>query len=408
MLEYLTYQKFKKRQAEKDKEHEKDKEPADGGSRSPMLSATDEEFLERMVSDDGDAPPPLPDRPREPVGESGDEAKDKDTTKGKAPDRSSNRWSFLPSFVTKKISTDDQSHHHDHRHHKPGTAVPPGEEAAREADDIAAVLEKLNLAADHNHVFSLSKESRELVQKFTLVLKDLVNGVPTAYDDLVGLLDSSQGQLEKSYGRLPPYLQKLVRSLPRKMTGSLGPELLATAAAAQGTTHSHAGAKTTGLRMPSLKDMVTKPGAVAGILRAIMNFLKLRWPAFMGTSVLWSLGLFVLLLVFWYCHKRGREVRLAKEKTTASEGGRAHGLRDDGRVEELEDDYTTDGASSMASAASAGRAAQPVLAEPSHHGHEDHLRVADASDRRSSSDPHHHHHHHHHHDHDHDQSRSRD
>ena len=169
--------------------------------------------------------------------------------------------------------------------------------AAKEEEDITIILDKLNLAAENNKVFSLSKESRELVHKFTLILKDLVNGVPTAYDDLVHLLDSSQGQLEKSYTRLPPYLQKLIRSLPKKLTTSLAPELLATAAEAQGASGKQAGvaasaAKKAGMRMPSLKDMVTKPGAVAGILRAIMNFLKLRWPAFMGTSVLWSLGIF--------------------------------------------------------------------------------------------------------------------
>jgi hypothetical protein len=41
----------------------------------------------------------------------------------------------------------------------------------------------------------------------------------------------------------------------------------------------------------------------------------------------------VLLLVFWYCHKRGREVRLAKEKAA----------EDDHRFEELDDDDDDDG-----------------------------------------------------------------
>jgi hypothetical protein len=41
-----------------------------------------------------------------------------------------------------------------------------------------------------------------------------------------------------------------------------------------------------------LKDLVTKPGAVVSLLKAIMNALKLRWPAFMGTNVLLSLALF--------------------------------------------------------------------------------------------------------------------
>lgn len=168
---------------------------------------------------------------------------------------------------------------------------------AKEEEDLTVVLDRLNLSAENNRVFSLSKESRDLVQKFNLILKDLVNGVPTAYDDLVQLLESSQSHLQKSYSGLPSYLQKLIRTLPSKMTTSLAPELLATAAESQGLNKKQASdmgaaAKKSGVRMPSLKDMVTKPGAVASLLRAIMNFLKMRWPAFMGTSVLWSLGLF--------------------------------------------------------------------------------------------------------------------
>lgn len=70
----------------------------------------------------------------------------------------------------------------------------------------------------------------------------------------------------------------------------------------------------------SLKDLVTKPGAVVGMLKAIVNALKLRWPAFMGTNVLLSLALFVLLFVFWYCYKRGKEVRLARDGRGSLEG----------------------------------------------------------------------------------------
>jgi len=82
-----------------------------------------------------------------------------------------------------------------------------------------------------------------------------------------------------------------------------------------------------------LKELVTKPGAVVSMLKYIMNVLKVRWPAFLGTSVLWSLGLFVLLFVLWYLHKRGRETRLGKERVVDSEG----------RIVELEDDAMLDG-----------------------------------------------------------------
>lgn len=73
------------------------------------------------------------------------------------------------------------------------------------------------------------------------------------------------------------------------MTESITPELLA-AAAERSTLQKSA----TKFKVPSLKDLVTKPGAVAGMLRAIMNFLKLRFPAFLGMNVLYSLALFGL------------------------------------------------------------------------------------------------------------------
>ena len=46
----------------------------------------------------------------------------------------------------------------------------------------------------------------------------------------------------------------------------------------------------------------------------------------------------VLLLVFWYCHKRGKEVRLAKERLEAGE------VDDSGRFEEIDDSDYSDGA----------------------------------------------------------------
>lgn len=83
------------------------------------------------------------------------------------------------------------------------------------------------------------------------------------------------------------------------MTKSIGPEMLAAAAEKHGLNSKYAnmaasGASKAGLkvRVPSLKDLVTKPGAVAGMLKAIMNFLKLRFPAFLGMNVLYSLALF--------------------------------------------------------------------------------------------------------------------
>lgn len=203
-------------------------------------------------------------------------------------------------------------------------------EAQREQDDLSRVLDDLSLTASNNRAFSLSPDSTVLVQKFTFILKDLINGVPTAYDDLVHLLEDSQGTLSKSYDSLPSFLQKLITQLPQKVTTTLAPELLAVATEAQAHSVANAAsaAQTGGmgaaaksfLTPSSLKELVTKPGAVVGMLKAIVNALKLRWPAFMGTNVLLSLALFVLLFVFWYCYKRGKEVRLARDGRVLAEG----------------------------------------------------------------------------------------
>ena len=126
-----------------------------------------------------------------------------------------------------------------------------------------------------------------------------MNGVPTAYGDLESLLTNSEDQIQRSYAHLPPWLQKLVEQLPSKMTKSIGPEVLAAAAEKHGMNSKYANmagsaASKAGLKIkvPSLRDLVTKPGAVAGMLKAIMNFLKVRFPAFLGMNVLYSLALF--------------------------------------------------------------------------------------------------------------------
>jgi hypothetical protein len=116
----------------------------------------------------------------------------------------------------------------------------------------------------------------------------------------VNLLEDSQGTLAKSYDHLPSFLQKLITTLPQKLTSTLAPELLAVATEAQAFAGVGGAAAASGLgeavksflTPTSLKDLVTKPGAVVGMLKYIMNALKMRWPAFMGTNVLWSLGLF--------------------------------------------------------------------------------------------------------------------
>ncbi|OJJ44314.1 hypothetical protein ASPZODRAFT_135124 [Penicilliopsis zonata CBS 506.65] len=196
------------------------------------------------------------------------------------------------------------------------------DEARREAEDMTDILERLNLASVNNRVFSISDETQELLRKFKLIFKDMVNGVPTAYHDLEMLLSNGNRQLQQTYTQLPTFLQKLIEKLPEKWTETLAPEMLAVAserAARSGINLENVGkaaaaANKMGIQVPTLEEVVAKPAAITGMLRSIVAFLRARFPAVMGMNVLWSLALFILLFVLWYCHKRGREVRLENER----------------------------------------------------------------------------------------------
>ncbi|KAH7139389.1 hypothetical protein B0J11DRAFT_516688 [Dendryphion nanum] len=340
--------------------------PSEEPALSPVLDEEDEIFLQRLAAiaqEPEGTPPPLPNRPMV-AADGGDLKVGKDAQevimggankvplpmsppevlgdstnkgKGKAADGGINRTKSVLSYFSKFKKTGDKDADTKGKDKKKGkltdkdraraandllTAAEGAKsseanEAAKEEQDLTAILDQLNLGAVNNRVFSFSKESEELLNKFKLILVDLVNGVPTAYDDLVKLLTDSEGQLKKMYGSLPPFLQNLVTSLPTKVTAALGPEILAAQAEKPGfDAKQKSGVKSKSLpKIPSLKSLVTAQGAVATMLKSILNFLKLRFPVLLtGTNVVLSLAVFILLFVFWYCHKRGRETRLEKER----------------------------------------------------------------------------------------------
>ncbi|KAF7719764.1 Uncharacterized protein PECH_005675 [Penicillium ucsense] len=348
-------------------------------SHNPVLTPEDEAFLTKVTSDPENQPEPVAQnesRPLEgPAGGSGtlvtddklheatsaaapaeelgkqlgeeemlkDEQKigvKKDTEPVKsndapAADKKKNRWN---SMFWKKGTASDKGKEKQSTQNaseidavKPSStannATPTATEARQEQEDMTDILDRLNLAADNNRVFSLSDETQELLRKFKFVFKDLVNGVPTAYNDLEMLLTNGNRQLQETYTKLPTFMQKLIEKLPQKWTDALAPEMLAVAserAGRSGINMENVGkaasvAQKAGLNVPSLKELVSKPAAIAGMLRSIMEFLKARFPAVLGMNVLWSLALFLLLFVLWYCHKRGREVRLENERLVTEE-----------------------------------------------------------------------------------------
>ncbi|TLD37539.1 hypothetical protein E2P81_ATG04351 [Venturia nashicola] len=357
-MQYINSLKGKVEQ----KVEQKRRNPSDA---QPVLNDEDEKFLEKITSEE--APPPLPERPVVILDNGGkvvgkcaqtalmaganeiplptsptlegelnegkiDESKDASADGKKKKDY----WSYVPNIRFGKGKGKEAAAA---QLQAAADAVKSGEkttieediaaaEAKKEQEDMASILDQLNLSAVNNRAFSFSKESQKLMEEFTQILKDIVNGVPTAYDDLEKLLTQSEGQLTKLFAAMPPFLQALVKSLPAKMTAGLAPEILAATSEKPGFDAKMAAAGSAGakkarsnLKIPSLKSLVGQKGAVATMLRSILNFLKLRFPAVLtGTNVLMSLAVFLLLFVFWYCHKRGKETRLAKEKEAGSDG----------------------------------------------------------------------------------------
>lgn len=319
MLEYIAYKKFKKNRDTKVRARQDVKDEAErAATRSPttttvsapegpLLTDDDELFLERLTSEDGYSDedgkrPPLPPRSKTPEYTWSDTDGESVMEKGKGKDQIVSAKD-RPDDGDKKLSTRSRFSFWARRptagkNLEPSNAAIPPAEEQREKDDLSRVLDDLNLAARNNKTFSLSQDSQELVAKFTMVLKDLVNGVPTAATDLRHLLDDHDGTLARNYEKLPGSMKKLVTGLPTKLTGTLAPELLAVAAESQGLKAGEAsggGIKDQAMKLlvpKNMSELVTKPSAIVGMLKAIMNALKLRWPAFIGTNVIWSVALF--------------------------------------------------------------------------------------------------------------------
>lgn len=197
MMEYFTHKKAKKHSdiAEKDE--------------VPVLNDEDEAFLQRIASEG--PPPPLPERPQnlpvagETVGNNAQIAlmagaqniplpdvpdtpddvvpevegyEEQESTKGKEKEAKGKRpfkWSFLRRdsrdnkrkskevMATDLLSVAEGLKAPDARPNEDGTVTP--QEAAKEEDEMTKALESLNLAAVNNRVFSITKESQELLHK---------------------------------------------------------------------------------------------------------------------------------------------------------------------------------------------------------------------------------------------------
>ncbi|EME88584.1 uncharacterized protein MYCFIDRAFT_85031 [Pseudocercospora fijiensis CIRAD86] len=172
----------------------------------------------------------------------------------------------------------------------------------KQEKEVSVLLDNLNMSTVNNRVFAFSKETEKYYERFAQCLKDTMNGVPTAYDDMDKLMREAGPTLEKQFKSMPPFVQTLVKSLPAKLGASLAPELLAASSEKPG-----ADAK---VKLEEASKKSAQSGAGVNTPSGSKEKSKRKVP---GMKKLVQGGQ-VLMFVFWYCHKRGRETRLAKER----------------------------------------------------------------------------------------------
>jgi len=264
----------------------------------------------------------------------------------------------LPSTLTfKKSSKSDPDAHASPVLKEDGT-IDDAATAEKQEREITILLDNMNMSTLNNRVFALSTETQKIYDRFAEVLKDTINGVPTAYDDMDKLMRDAGPTIEKQYKAMPPFVQSLVKTLPAKLSTALAPEVLSSIVAEKpgadlkAADKSKAGASAKGGKsakgkskrsVPGLKNLITQQGAVAGILRNVVTFLRVRFPLLAsGTNVVMSLAVFILMFVFYYCHKRGKEVRLEKEMAASTASVEADGVADEEDSFTAEDDDDDD------------------------------------------------------------------
>ncbi|KAG8742821.1 hypothetical protein FRC10_000867 [Ceratobasidium sp. 414] len=371
MIPYYAYKRYKKNQA----------------LEETALDKKDEEFLEEVV--EKSPPPPDPPTPAITVDSIFDENKaewERERERKLEPwGQTLKRWGTLgragssgsvpkkdsvvstpsgsgpatPSEPTKPITAETAAV-------SEATPKEPEPELTKEQRDLAEVLDSLDMQAGKQGTAFTTPVTRALLHRFTQILKDMVNGVPTAYNDLIEFLDTSSAHLSKEWNSLPASFQKLIRSLPlgippdvfAAMTAAAtvptagGPAATSTAAGPSTPkpsrfasklnpismftkTNPQTGAQSRSLPSPSqVKELLGTGGGIATLLRSVITFLRTRFPMLAGTNALMSMGLSILMLLLWYCHKRGREVRLERE---AAEAAKLKGKDEPGLVKDARD-----------------------------------------------------------------------
>lgn len=134
-------------------------------------------------------------------------------------------------------------------------------------------------------VSTMSAHTKQLMTEFVQILRDIQSGAPLAGQDLLNFFDKHTQDLKQANDSVPHFIKALVLKLLPVST------------------------------LPTLADL-SKPGALLGLIKSVLQVLKQRFPAFIGSTVLMVLAVLIVMLGLFYAYKRGRDER---------EGGQAAG-----------------------------------------------------------------------------------
>ncbi|RAL68299.1 hypothetical protein DID88_007029 [Monilinia fructigena] len=341
------------------------------GAANPILNEEDEYFLHRFISAEG-TPPPLPqrrptlslrpsERGIEGVG-MGDEAGewrdnelqmilredgDGDTVpkkkEGRAPgkgkgkvdeerkidgnvEKAAKKWKRLSFLHRSNKNTKDKNS---------GLEPDPNSsdtEAQREQDDLSRVLDDLSLTASNNRAFLPLPRLHCPRPKIHPHPQDLINGVPTAYDDLVHLLEDSQGTLSNPTIRspLPPKTRHPASRQGDHDSRARNPGRGDRSPGSQRSERGERGADRRhgcgGQSVPYTfvaQGVGDEAGRCGGDAEGDCECVEVEVAGVYGDECSVEFGAFLCCcLFFWYCYKRGKEVRFGEGWEDDCRGGR--------------------------------------------------------------------------------------
>jgi len=80
--------------------------------------------------------------------------------------------------------------------------------AERQEKEVSVLLDRLDMSSVNNRVFALSADTQRYYERFAQALRDTIEGVPTAYDDMEQLMRDAGPTLERQFKAMPPLCRR--------------------------------------------------------------------------------------------------------------------------------------------------------------------------------------------------------